>query len=85
MHPMSANLSAVIVAEARTLRTSEPGLSAVNMLDHVMRGRHGRRLDFGELATPPSPFSLLVAEAFNRGMLASDCAVLWSRNSQPKI
>lgn len=83
MHPMSANLAVVIVAEERTLRNSQPSLTAAQVLDHVMRGRYGHRIDFGVLATPPSPFSLLVAEALDGGMLASDWGGLWMCNSQP--
>ena len=85
MHPISVNPAVVIVAEARTLRNSQPVLPAGQVLDHVMRGRYGRRIDFGVLATPPSPFALLVAEAFDGGMLASDWASLWRCNSHPKV
>ena len=85
MNPVSANLAVVIVAESRSLRNSQPSLPAVEVLDHVMPGRYGRRIDFGELASPPSPFSLLVAEALDGGMLASDWAGLWRCNSHLKV
>ena len=84
-NPVSANLAVVIVAEGRTLRNSQPGLTAVQVLDHVMLGRYGCRNDFGVLAMPPSPFSLLVAEALHGGMLVSEWAGLWRCNSHPKI
>ena len=85
MHPASFNPAVVIVAEARWLRNSQPALSAEKVLDYVMRGRYGCWIDFGELATPPNPFSLLLAEALDGGMLASDWAGLWRHNSHPKI
>ena len=85
MHPISANLAVVIVAEARSLRNLQPAMSAMKVLDRVMRGRYGRRIDFGELAMPPSPFSLLVAEALDGGMLANDWAGLWRCNSHPRV
>ena len=50
-----------------------------------MRGRYGWRIDFGGLALPPAPLALLVAEALDGGMLASDWAGLWRATSNPKL
>lgn len=74
-----------IVAEARVLRRAEPQMTVLDVLDQVMRGRTGRPVEFGELATPPAPFALLVAEAFDGGMLPSDWVGLWCGNSHPRI
>lgn len=66
-----------IVARALLLlRRQEPRLPAVQVLDEVMRGRSGRWIDFRDLAIPPEPFALLVAEAFDAGMLPCDWAGL---------
>jgi hypothetical protein len=65
-----------IVAEALVLRNTRPDLPALDVLDQVMRSRYGRKVDFGELATPPSPFSLLIADALDC-MPPSDWAGLW--------
>jgi len=37
------------------------------------------------LALPVTPFSLVVAEALDTGMLASDWAGLWRGNSHPRL
>lgn len=74
-----------IVAEALVLRNSQPQLAAMEVLDQVMRRWYGRRVDFGEQATPPSPFALLVADALDC-MPPSDWAGLWHwghPNAQP--
>jgi len=83
MHPVTPAVA--IVAEALVLRRHEPRITALAVLDRVMRGRHGQQIDFGTLATPPSPFSMLVAEALDGGMRASDWAGLWRHNSHPKL
>ena len=74
-----------MVATALLLRRSQPDLPAVAVLDLAMQGRIGRRINFGNLATIPSPFSLLVAEAFNGGMLPSDWEGLWRFNPEPRL
>ena len=73
-----------VVAEAQVPRNSRPDLPAVAVLDQVMRGRYGRKIDFGSLATPPPPFSLLVADALDC-MPPSDWEGLWRRNSHNKV
>lgn len=74
-----------IVAEALVLRRSRPQLSAIQVLDEVMRKRHGRPVDFGELIKPPAPFAFLVAEALDRGMERSDWEGLWNSRSRPDM
>ena len=61
-----------IAARALLLRRQEPQLPALQVLDEVMRGRHGSWIDFADLAFPPAPFALIVAEAFDGGMLPCD-------------
>ena len=67
------------------LRRQQPDLSATWVLDQVMRGRYGASIDFGELATPPSPFAYLVAEALDGGMQRGDWEGLWRGNSRPEV
>lgn len=74
-----------IAAEALLLRRARPDLPALDVLDQCMRGRPGRRVDFGDLTTPPAPFALLIAEAFDGGMRPDDWAGLWHCNSHPRI
>jgi hypothetical protein len=81
----NAPLSVAIVAETLVLRRHQPGVPALDVLDQVMRGRHGRYIDFGDLALPITPFSLVVAEALDTGMLASDWAGLWTGNTHPRL
>ncbi len=74
-----------IVAETLVLRRRRPEAPAMDVLDQIMHGRHGRYIDFGELALPITPFSLVVAEALDTGMLARDWAGLWTGNSSPRL
>ena len=74
-----------VVATALLLRRTQPELPAVAVLDQAMQGRIGRRVDFGSLASIPSPFALLVAEAFDGGMLPSDWEGLWRFNPQARL
>ena len=78
-----------IAAEALVLRNSLPELPelpelpALEVLDQVMRSRYGRHVDFGGLAVPPSPFSLLVVDALDC-MPSSDWAGPW-RCGHPRV
>lgn len=74
-----------IAARALLLRRQEPALPALQVLDLVMRGRHGRWIDFGDMGLPPAPFALLVAEAFDGGMLPCDWVGLLRSRSHPRI
>jgi hypothetical protein len=85
MRPEPGSIAVKIVVEALTLRKEQPQLPAVEVLDHVMRGHFGSQINFDDLATPPAPFALLIAEAFDRGMQASDWAGLWRGNEHPQI
>lgn len=85
MSPPHVSLAVDIGARALLLRRQVPRLSAVQVLDEVMHGHHGRWIDFGELALPPAPFALLVAEAFDTGMLPCDWAGLMRRGSPPRV
>lgn len=84
-HMTSVSPAVQVVASARLLRKVQPELPALELLDRSMRGRHGRRIDFGDLATPPSPFALIVAEAFDGGMRPCDWAGLLQSRSHPRI
>jgi len=50
-----------------------------------MRGHSGRWIDFGELALPPAPFALLVAEAYDTGMLPCDWVGLLRPGSPQRV
>ena len=80
-----APIAIAVVAETLLLRRQCPDMSALDVLDRVMSGRYGQHIDFGELALPVSPFSLVVAEALDSGMLASDWAGLWACNCHPRV
>jgi hypothetical protein len=60
-----------IASAAVTLRRTHPHAPALDVLDVVFKGRRGQSVTF---ATPPDPFALLVAEAFDRGMPPDDWA-----------
>ena len=69
---MPDSLARIIVDEALALQRERPELSALALLDLVMRGRHGTSPDFGDvtapsecLVDPSSPFGALLAAAFD--------------------
>ena len=68
-----------IAADAVTLRRSHAHAPALDVLDLVMTHHRHQRLDFGDLATPPAPFALVVAEAFDQGMTVDE----WARWTVP--
>lgn len=65
---MTDRTAHAIAAEALALRVSHPHAPVAGVLDLVMRGRDCRLIDFGDLADPPHPFALLIAEAFDTVM-----------------
>lgn len=84
MHRPPVAPAVAIVAEALVLRRAQPALPVLDVLDHVMRGRYGRRIEFGELATPPAPFAYLLAEAFDC-MPRSDWEGVWRCNGHNNV
>lgn len=62
---MSAAEAQKLVAEVLTVRRSHPHAPALDVLDLVMKGRH-QLPDIDDIALPPAPFALVVAEAFDR-------------------
>lgn len=74
-----------VVARALLLRRQEPRLRAVDVLDQVMRGRSSSWIEFGDLALPPCPFALLVAETFDRGMLPSNWVGLFRPDAPQRV
>jgi hypothetical protein len=76
---MSTPEAQKIATEAVTLRKSHAHAPALDILDLVMKHHHHRCFDFGDLATPPAPFALVVAEAFDQGMTVDE----WARWTIP--
>lgn len=74
-----------IVAQALLLRRADPDRPALDVLDEAMQAHRSRLVDFGDLIDLPSPFALLVVEAFDRGMCVADWAGLWHGIRHPKI
>ena len=77
--------SVEVVAEALLFRRQQPLFPALDVLDQAMRGRYGQRIDFGDLATPPAPFAMLVVEALDGGMPRCDWEGLWRCSSEGKV
>jgi hypothetical protein len=73
-----------IVAEILALRRSHPHASPVDVLDLVMRGRLGQRIDFGDVF-PISDFGLIVVEAFDKGMPPGDWVSLLGPRGDPRV
>ena len=65
-------MNSAIVADAIALRRSHPAVPALDVLELVMRGRQAVPADFGPDGLPPADFALLVAEAFDRGMVPAE-------------
>ena len=74
-----------VAVNALLLRKSRPDLPALEVLDHAMHGRYGRRIDFGDLATPPTPFAMLVVDALDGGMPLCDWEGLWRCDWEGKV
>jgi hypothetical protein len=60
---MPSNTAHQVVAEALALRQSHPHAPATDVLALVLKGRDVAAIDFGELAIPPEPLGMLIAEA----------------------
>jgi len=81
---MSTTETRKLDAETLTLRRSRADAPALDVLDLVMKDR--RQLpDFGDLALPPAPFALTVAEAFDRGMSVDDWALMTGSLAEPTL
>lgn len=76
---------ACLVQEALALRGSHPRAPAADVLDLVMRGRTPWLEDFFEHMEPPSPFALLVAEAFGDCMSTADWLNLTGSRVDPRV
>ena len=75
--------AAAITREALALRASHPWAPALDLLDLVMRARHGATLDFGSDGIPPVRFALIIAEAFDRGMTPLEWAAFTGPTADP--
>lgn len=82
---MPTPAAAAIVAEALALRRSHPQVPVVDVLDLVMKGRHGPALDFGPDGLPPAEFALIVAEAFDSGMTPGEWRAWTGSGADPKL
>ncbi len=61
---MADPLARAIATEALALRASHAHAPVIDIFDLVMRGRDHRHIVFADLADPPHPFALLIAEGF---------------------
>jgi hypothetical protein len=85
VQPAPVSPAVEIAVKALMLRRRDPTCPALLVMDEAMRGHHGRFIDFGDIARPPAPFGLLVAEAFDGGMLPCDWVGLLAGKSHPKL
>ena len=81
---MSTPEAQKLATETLTLRRSHVHAPALDVLDLVMKGRQ-QLPDFGDLALPPRPFALMVAEAFDRGMSVDDWALMTGSRADPQL
>jgi hypothetical protein len=85
---MPDSLALAIVDEALATHQARPELTALQVLDLVMRGRRGTAPDFGALAAgdslldPSSPFGALLAAAFDEQITFSGVRTLADRAPQ---
>jgi len=75
---MSSAEAQKLTAEVMTVCRSHSHAPAIDVLDLVMKGRRPLPA-FGDLALPPAPFALVVAEAFDCGMSVDE----WRRWTVP--
>ncbi|MFO1216831.1 MAG: hypothetical protein U1E89_00450 [Burkholderiaceae bacterium] len=78
-------VATAIVHEALALRVSHAHAPALDVLDLVMRGRHGRLLDFGTHMVPPDAFAILVAEAMADPIPPADWAAFTGPDADPRL
>ena len=74
-----------IVNEALALHASHPHAPAADVLDLVMKGRSPWLEDFFDHMVPPAPFALLVAEAVDDFMTATDWRGLTGPNADTRV
>lgn len=74
-----------VVQEALALRASHPHAPPLDVLDLVIRGREPWLDDLREHLIPPSPFALLVAEAFGDVSPADEWRALSGPNADPAV
>lgn len=72
-------------AETLALRRTRADAPALEVLDLMMKYRQRQMPDFGDLALPPAPFALTVAEAFDRGMSVDDWALMTGSLAEPTL
>jgi len=65
-----------LASETLALRRKHEHASALDVLDLVMKDRCQQLPDFGDLALPPAPFALVVAEALDPGMSVDEWALM---------
>ena len=82
---MSTPEARKLAAVTQTLRRSRVDAPALDVLDLVMKDRRRQLPDFGDLALPPAPFALTVAEAFDRGMSVDDWALMTGSLADPTL
>jgi hypothetical protein len=61
-----------LARQVERLRVSHGHAPALDVLDLVMRGHHGKPIGFGAEGVPPSEFALTVAEAFDSVMTRAE-------------
>jgi hypothetical protein len=80
-----STLSPNVARAAVGLRASHPGVPTLEVLDLVLRDRTDSMADFGDAIEPGTPFGLLLAEAFDRGMAPRDWLLATHPNSSPAL
>ena len=78
-------VAVAIVQEALALRMSHAHAPPRDVIDLVMRGRHGRLIDFGEHMVPPDAFAILVAEAMDDPIPPEDWASFTGPEADPRL
>ena len=82
---MSGTISPNVAAAAVALHKGHPQATPRDVLDTVMRGRSGGLDEFGDTIKPGSPFGLIIAAAFDAGMLAQDWQIVNNANADPAL
>ena len=82
---MAGTIGPDVASAAVSLRRSHSHVSAVDVLDVVMRKRTGSLADFGDSIEPATPFGFLIAEAFDDGMAPRDWALVTHPNTDPAL
>jgi hypothetical protein len=82
---MSTVEAQMLATETLTLCRAHAHKPALDVLDLVMKDRRHRLPEFGELALPPAPFALVVAEALDGGMTADEWALMTGFRADPAL